>query len=70
VVLGGSASVYHSKVQPTVATSSTEAKAEFVAAAKTTKYLCTVLDELGFQQTTQSPLFEDNEAAISMAKCR
>ena len=65
--LCGGAIAYRSKLQPTVSTSST--KAEFiaaVAAAKTAKYLRTVLAELGFQQHGPTVLYEDNEATILM----
>jgi hypothetical protein len=65
--LCGGAIAYRSKLQPTVSTSSTEA--EFiaaVAAAKTAKYLRTVLAELGFQQHSPTVLYEDNQATILM----
>jgi Reverse transcriptase (RNA-dependent DNA polymerase) len=58
---------YKSKVQPTVSTSSTEA--EFIAcvfAAKTAKYLRSVLTELGYPPDGPTPLFVDNQAAIAM----
>jgi hypothetical protein len=64
---GGSAIAYKSKVQPVVATSSTEA--EFyaaVVAAKMAKYFRSILTELGFEPSSPTPLFEDNEAAIAM----
>ena len=54
-------------MQATIATSSTEA--EFIAAvhaAKTAKYLRSVLDELEFRQKQPTPLYEDNLAAIEM----
>ena len=65
--LAGGAIAYRSKTQPTTATSSTET--EFiaaVAAAKIAKYLRSILAELGFPQTTPTPLYEDNVAAIKM----
>jgi hypothetical protein len=58
---------YKSKIQPTVSTSSTEA--EFIAAvhaAKISKYLRSILHELGYTQTAPTPLYEDNAAAILM----
>jgi hypothetical protein len=58
---------YKSKVQPTVSTSSTEA--EFIAcafAAKTAKYLRSVLTELGFPPSGPMPLYVDNQATIAM----
>ena len=65
--LCGGAIAFRSKLQAVVATSSTEA--EFIAAvqaAKTAKYLRSVLDELGFPQIGPTKLYEDNEAAILM----
>jgi hypothetical protein len=58
---------YKSKVQPMVSTSSTEA--EFIAcvfAAKTAKYLRSILTELGYPPGGPTPLFVDNQAAIAM----
>jgi hypothetical protein len=72
ICFGGSVIAYKSKVQPVVATSSTEA--EFyaaVAAAKMAKYFRSILTDLGFAPTEPTPLFEDNEAAIAMVnECR
>jgi hypothetical protein len=69
---GSSVIAYKSKVQPVVATSSTEA--EFYAAviaAKLAKYFRSILDELGFPIHDPTPLYEDNEAAIAMINdCR
>jgi len=65
--LAGGAIAFKSKLQTTVATSSTEA--EFVAgvsAAKVAKYLRSVLKDLGFPQRRPSPLYVDNESAIAM----
>jgi hypothetical protein len=63
----GGAIAYKTKLQATVATSSTEA--EFLAAvhaAKIAKYLRSVLTELGFPPSGPTTLYEDNEAAIAM----
>ena len=63
----GGAIAYKSKLQPTVATSSTES--EFIAAvsaAKVAKYLRSVLTELGYPPDGPTPLYEDNQAAIAM----
>lgn len=65
--LAGGAIAYKSKLQPTCATSSTEA--EFIAAvhaAKIAKYLRSVLTELGYPPSGPTPLYEDNQAAIAM----
>ena len=67
VSLAGAAIAYKSKLQPTVATSSTEA--EFIAAvqcAKVVKYLRSVLTDLGFPPSGPTVLYEDNQAAIAM----
>jgi Reverse transcriptase (RNA-dependent DNA polymerase) len=66
-VLAGAAVAYKSKLQPVIATSSTEA--EFVCAvqaAKTVKYLRTILKELHVEQTGPTIIYEDNMAAIAM----
>jgi hypothetical protein len=58
--LAGGTIAYKSKMQATVATSSTEA--EFIAsvhAAKIAKYLCFILEELGFAQKDPTPLYVD-----------
>jgi hypothetical protein len=65
--LAGGAIAYKSKLQATVATSSTEA--EFIAAvhaAKLAKYLRAVLLEFGVPQEGPTPLYEDNVSAIAM----
>jgi hypothetical protein len=63
----GGAVAFKSKLQTTVATSSTEA--EFIAgvsAAKVAKYLQSILQELDCTQEQPTPLYMDNEAAIAM----
>jgi Reverse transcriptase (RNA-dependent DNA polymerase) len=65
--LCGAAIAYTSKLQPTVATSSTEA--EFIAAVlagKMAKLYRMILEELGFKQSGPTTLYGDNEAAILM----
>jgi hypothetical protein len=65
--LAGGAIAFKSKLQPTVATSSTEA--EFIAAvsaAKVAKYLRSVLRQLRIEQVKPTPLYVDNQAAIAM----
>ena len=65
--LAGGAIAFKSKIQPVVATSSTEA--EFIAAVhagKVAKYLRSVLSDLGYQQNGPTPIYEDNQAAIAM----
>ena len=63
----GGAVVYRSKTQSLTALSSTEA--EFIAAvtaAKTAKYIRSVLDELGFKQSDPTPIYEDNKPTIDI----
>ena len=67
VCYAGGAVAYKSKLQATVATSSTEA--EFIAAvhtAKVIKYLRSVLTDLGYGPEGPTRLFIDNKAAIDM----
>ena len=61
--LAGGAIAYKSKLQATVATSST--KAEFIA-AKIAKYLHAILLEFGIPQEGPTLLYEDNISAIAM----
>ena len=63
----GGAVVYRSKTQSLTALSSTEA--EFIAAvtaAKTAKYIWSVLNELGFKQSDPTPIYEDNKPTIDI----
>ena len=65
--LSGGAIAYKSKLQGTVSTSSTEA--EFIAAvhaAKTAKYLRSILQELNVPCLCPTKLYIDNQAAIAM----
>lgn len=65
-VFAGAVVAYKSKVQPTVSTSRTEA--EFIAivfAAKTAKYLRSILTELGYPPTGPTLIFVENQAAIA-----
>ena len=67
---GGSIS-YRCKTQTITATSSTEA--EFyasVTAAKQARYLRSILSELGFPQHEPTPIYCDNQSAISMVNAR
>ena len=63
----GGAVVYQSKMQLLAALSSTEA--EFIAAvtaAKTAKYIRSVLCKLGFLQADLTPIYEDNKPTIDI----
>ena len=63
----GGAVVYRSKTQSLTAMSSTEA--EFIAAvtaAKTARYIRSVLCELGFAQGAPTPIYEDNKPTIDI----
>ena len=67
ILFCGAAIAYKSRLQPLVATSSTEA--EFyaaVTAAKMVKYLRYVAMQLGAMRPGPSPLYIDNQAAIAM----
>ena len=63
----GGAVVYQSKTQSLTALSSTEA--EFIAAviaAKTAKYIRSVLSTFGFPQTSPTAIYEDNKPTINI----
>ena len=65
--LAGGAVAYKSKLQPTIALSSSEAELfASVTAAKIAKYLRMVLSELGFKQHSPTLLYEDNQAVINV----
>jgi len=67
IAYGGAAIAYKAKMQPTVATSSTEA--EFIAAvytAKAVKHLRSVLQDLHLLPSKPTIIYEDNKAAIDM----
>ena len=67
LMFSGAPIAYRTKMQPTVATSSTEA--EFIAAvmiAKTIKYLRSLLKEIGFEQQGATKVYVDNIPAIMM----
>ena len=63
----GGAIVCRSKTQSPTALSSTEA--EFIAAvtaAKTARYIRSILCELGFEQTEPTPIYEDNKPTVDI----
>ena len=67
----GGAIVYRSKSQSITAQSSTEA--EFIAAvtaAKTVRYIRSVLKELGLPQNRPTPIYEDNASAIDIINAK
>ena len=69
--MAGAPVMYKTKMQPTVALSSTEA--EFVAASETGKmvlYLRSILDELGLHVKDATPMYIDNAGARQMANAQ
>ncbi|EJK69950.1 hypothetical protein THAOC_08742 [Thalassiosira oceanica] len=69
--LAGGTVAYKSRLQPTVAQSSTEA--EFMGAndaGKTILFLRSILWDLGVPQTDATLLYEDNDACTAMANAR
>lgn len=71
VKLAGGTVAYKTRLQPTVATSSTES--EFMAAydlAKTLLYLRSILWDLDVPQEAASLLYEDNDACTAMANAQ
>ncbi len=69
--LAGSTVAYKTKLQPTVAQSSTEA--EFIGACDAGKmllYVRSIMWDLKIPQTAASMLYEDNDACIAMANAQ
>jgi len=66
IVYAGTAIAYKAKMQPTIATSLTEAEFIAVYAAKAIKHLHSVLHDLGLPQLKSTVIYEDNKAAIDM----
>src|SRR3954447_3482679 len=67
--LSGGVISWSSKRQPTVALSSTEA--EYMAITHATKeaiWLRSLMNELGYDQSTPTLIFEDNQSCIALAK--
>ena len=63
----GGAIVYRSKAQSITAQSSTKSEViAAVTAAKTVRYVRSVLTELGFPQDEPTPIYEDNASAIDI----
>ena len=63
----GGTIVYKSKAQSITALSSTEA--EFIAAvtaAKTARYIRSILADLGFPQDGPTPIYDDNQSTIEI----
>ena len=71
IFMAGAPILYKTKMQPTVALSSTEA--EFVAASETGKmvlYVRSILDDLGIYVEDATPMYIDNSGARQMANAR
>ena len=68
MMLAGAAVFYRTRLQPTIAQSSTEAKFTNMAdAGKAALYLRWILEELGIIQPTPTPIIADNHGAVRMA---
>ena len=71
MMLAGAAVYYRTRLQPTVAQSSTEAEFTNMAdAGKAALYLKWILEELGIIMTAPTPIHADNQAAIRMANAQ
>ena len=71
MMLAGAAVYYRTRLQPTVALSSTEA--EFVNmtdAGKAALYLRWILEELNIIQTKPTPILADNAGAIALCNAQ
>ena len=71
LMYSGATILYKTRYQPAVALSSTEA--EFVAASDTGKsilYIRSLLHELGYLQSTSTPLLVDNRGALYMVEAQ
>jgi len=71
ILFAGAVIAYKSRIQKTIALSSTEA--EFVAACEAGKvilYLRTILEEMGVDQDEATLLYEDNQGALLMANAQ
>jgi hypothetical protein len=69
VIIGGGAVSWSSRLQPVVSLSTTEA--EYIAAVEAGKeiiWMRNLLTEFGFNFTSPSPLFIDNNSAVTVAK--
>jgi hypothetical protein len=65
--VAGGAIAWHTKAQSITATSSTKAKSlATISATKVAKYLCLILQQIGFAQPIPTLLFEDNVSTIQM----
>ena len=68
MMLAGAAVFYRTRLQPTIAQSSTEAEFTNMAdAGKAALYLRWILEELGILQPTPTPIIADNHGAVRMA---
>lgn len=68
-ILHGAAVSWKSKMQPTVALSTTEA--EYMAASRAAQealYIRHLLRDLGYEQTDATVIYEDNQGCIAMSK--
>ena len=70
-MLAGGAIYYKTRIQPTIALSSTEAELSAMAdAGKAALYLRSILDEIGLQQTEPTPILADNKGARNMSNAQ
>jgi hypothetical protein len=68
-MLGGAAITWASKLQPTVAISSSEAEYMALAAAvQDAIYLRQLMSDLGFEQIEPTTIYEDNQGCIALAE--
>ena len=70
-LFAGGAIYYRTRLQPTIALSSTEAEfCYMVDAGKAALYLCSMLEELDLEQTLPTEILADNRGALQMANAQ
>ena len=71
MMLAGAAVYYRTRLQPTIAQSSTEAEFTNMAdAGKAALYLRWILEEIGISMDAPTPILADNQGAVRLAKAQ
>ena len=71
MILAGAAVYYRTRLQPTIAQSSTEAEFTNMAdAGKAALYLRWILEEIGISMDAPTPILADNQDAVRLSKAQ